>query len=116
MKSEDMEIPTKKSGVIKTPEEASVKTIDLGTSDPSKIAIISTQLSEDQELTLTNFLRDNNDIFAWKPTNVPGVPRELSEHNLELKPGSKLVKQRLRRFALDKKEAIKKEITKMPKF
>jgi hypothetical protein len=39
-----MEIPTKKSGVIKTTKEAPMKTIDLGTGDSSKIVIISTQI------------------------------------------------------------------------
>jgi hypothetical protein len=33
---------------------------------------------------LTNFLRDNTDIFAWSPFNMPGVPRELAEHALEV--------------------------------
>ena len=42
-----------------------------------------------------------------------GVLRELAEHRLDLNPGSKLVKQRLRVFALDKKASIKKEITKL---
>jgi hypothetical protein len=62
---------------------------------------------------LTKFLRDNRDIFAWKPADMPGVPRDLAEHELELNAGSKLVKQRLRCFAPDKKEAIKKELIKL---
>ena len=44
---------------------------------------------------------------------MPGVPRELAEHKLDLNPGSNLVKQRLQRFLPDKKAAIKKEITKL---
>jgi len=44
---------------------------------------------------------------------MPGVLRELAEHKLDLNPGSKLVKQRLRRFSPDKKATIKKEITKL---
>jgi hypothetical protein len=62
---------------------------------------------------LTNFLRDNKDIFAWKPTNMPGVPRELAKHKINVNEGSKPIKQRLRRFSLDKKAAIKKKITKL---
>jgi hypothetical protein len=44
---------------------------------------------------------------------MPGVPRDLARHKLELNAGSKPVKQRLRRFAPDKKEALKKELTKL---
>jgi hypothetical protein len=61
---------------------------------------------------LTNFLRDNKDIFAWKPNNMLGVPRELAKHRIDVNEGSKPVKQRLRRFSPYKKAAIKKEITK----
>jgi hypothetical protein len=44
---------------------------------------------------------------------MPGVPRELAEHRIDVNEGSKSVKQRLRRFSPDKKVAIKKEITKL---
>jgi hypothetical protein len=62
---------------------------------------------------LTNFLRDNKDIFAWKPADTLAVPGELAEHRIDVNEGSKPVKQQLRRFSPDKKEAIKKEITKL---
>jgi hypothetical protein len=42
-----------------------------------------------------------------------GVPRELAEHRIDVNEGSKPINQWLRRFSLDKKEAIKKEITKL---
>jgi hypothetical protein len=44
---------------------------------------------------------------------MPGVPRELAEHRIDVNEGSKLVKQWLRRFSSDKKATIKKEITKL---
>jgi hypothetical protein len=44
---------------------------------------------------------------------MPGVLRELAEHRIDVNEGSKPIKQRLRRFSPDKKEAIKKEITKL---
>jgi hypothetical protein len=44
---------------------------------------------------------------------MPGVPRELTEHRIDVNEGSKPIKQRLRRFSPDKMEAIKKEITKL---
>jgi hypothetical protein len=42
-----------------------------------------------------------------------GVLRELAEHRIDVNEGSKPIKQRLRRFSPNKKEAIKKEITKL---
>jgi hypothetical protein len=44
---------------------------------------------------------------------MPGVPRELAKHRIDINESSKPIKQRLRRFSLDKKEAIKKKITKL---
>ena len=44
---------------------------------------------------------------------MPGVPREVIEHSLNVTEGAKLIKQRLRRFALDRKKAIREEITKL---
>jgi hypothetical protein len=42
-----------------------------------------------------------------------GVPNELAEHIINVNESSKPIKQRLRRFSPDKKEAIKMEITKL---
>jgi hypothetical protein len=53
------------------------------------------------------------DIFAWKPADMPGVHRELIEHELHLDPQAKPVKQRLHHFIQDRKDAIKKEIARL---
>ena len=42
---------------------------------------------------------------------MPGVPRELIKHSLNVSATAKLIKQKLRRFTQDKKEAIRVEIT-----
>jgi hypothetical protein len=44
---------------------------------------------------------------------MPGVPRELIKHALNVHPKAMPKKQRPRRFAHDKHEAIKWEITKL---
>ena len=44
---------------------------------------------------------------------MPGVPKELIKHSLNVDPKATLKKQRLRRFSSDKREAIKKEIAKL---
>ena len=62
---------------------------------------------------LIDFLRANKDIFAWKPLDMAGIPREVMKHNLKIKLGSKLVKQRLRRFDEEKRRAIGEEVQKL---
>ena len=44
---------------------------------------------------------------------MPGILREVTEHTLKIHPGSKLVKQRLRRFDEGKHRAIGEEIAKL---
>ena len=62
---------------------------------------------------LTSFLRTNWDIFVWKPSDMPGIPREEAEHSLDLNEKARPVEQRLRRFAQDRKEAIRVEVTRL---
>jgi hypothetical protein len=44
---------------------------------------------------------------------LPGVPRELDEHSLDVSKTSKPVKQKLCRFAKDPKEVIRVEVLKL---
>ncbi|XP_066320675.1 uncharacterized protein [Miscanthus floridulus] len=66
-----------------------------------------------KEGVLIDFLYANRDIFAWKPLDMPGIPREVIEHALKIRPGSRLVKQCLRRFNKEKRRLIGEEITKL---
>ena len=44
---------------------------------------------------------------------MPGVPKELIEHSLNVNPTATPKKQRLRRFSAKKREAMKKELAKL---
>jgi hypothetical protein len=44
---------------------------------------------------------------------MPGVPRELAEHTLEVNKTARPMKQKLRRFAKDRKQAIEVEDCKL---
>jgi hypothetical protein len=44
---------------------------------------------------------------------MPGIPREVTEHALKIRAGSKPVKQRLRRFDEEKHKVIGEEIHKL---
>src|SRR4051812_48099244 len=89
------------------------KKIALDSSDPIKFVVLGDGLSSKWEGELVEFLRENRDIFAWSPQDMPGVPRELAEHKLHIRPGSKPIKQPLRRFSEDKRRVIGEEIAKL---
>lgn len=44
---------------------------------------------------------------------MPGISREVTEHTLKIRPGSKPVKQHLRHFNKEKYRAIDEEIAKL---
>ena len=44
---------------------------------------------------------------------LPGVPRELIKHSLHVSPTAKPIKQKLRRFTQDKKEATRVELNRL---
>jgi hypothetical protein len=62
---------------------------------------------------LVDFLRANADIFAWSPSDMPGIPREVAENSLDILPHSRAVKQRLRRFDEERRRAIGVELRKL---
>jgi hypothetical protein len=64
-------------------------------------------------VVLVDFLRTNADIFAWSPSDMPGIPREVAEHSLDILPHSRAVQQRLRRFDEERRRAIRVELRKL---
>ena len=62
---------------------------------------------------LIEFILENQDIFAWKPSDMPGVPMELAEHTLNIDPNFKPVKQFLLRFNEERRKAIGEEVARL---
>ena len=78
-----------------------------------KVLTISIDLDPKYEAVLIDFLCTNADMFAWSPSDMPGIAREVAEHCLEIRAGYKPVKQRLRRFDEEKRKIIGEEIHKL---
>jgi hypothetical protein len=64
-------------------------------------------------VVLIDFLRANTDIFAWSPSDMSGILREVVEHSLDILPHSRTVQQRLRRFDEERRRAIGVELRKL---
>jgi hypothetical protein len=107
----DPVLPEAKTSI--QPEDTLSKMISLSMEEPSKVAHIGNNLDPKYELALVKFLLENRDIFAWKPADMPRVPRELIEHELHLDPKAKPIKQQLRHFTQDKKDVIKREVARL---
>ena len=62
---------------------------------------------------LVDFLHASADVFAWSPSDMPGIPRDVAEHSLDIRAGARPVKQPLRRFDEEKRRVIGEEIHKL---
>nr|GFC27289.1 reverse transcriptase domain-containing protein [Tanacetum cinerariifolium] len=49
-----------------------------------QIVMIGSTLSKEGRNKLCHLLQHNLDIFSWKPTDMTGVPRHITEHRLNI--------------------------------
>ncbi len=69
------EPPKKVSKTNKKPKlDGAIKIVPLSSANPDKTVKIGATLNEKLELALITFLRDNADVLAWQPSDMPGVP------------------------------------------
>ena len=81
--------------------------------DPELLAYIGSKLAKDLKGLLTQFLRQNRDIFAWKQADMGGIDPTVITHKLNINPSFKPVKQKSRSFALERQKAINEEVGKL---
>ncbi|GJV12438.1 reverse transcriptase domain-containing protein [Tanacetum coccineum] len=54
---------------------------------PEQTVAIGSTLTEKGRKELCSLLKRNLDIFAWKPADMTGVPRNIAEHRLNIREG-----------------------------
>ncbi|XP_009391097.2 uncharacterized protein LOC103977328 [Musa acuminata AAA Group] len=80
---------------------------------PGQTVKIGTAQLEGNQLQLVEFLKANADVFAWSPKEMLGIDRTVAEHQFNINPEARPVKQRPRRFALDRQKAISEEVDRL---
>ena len=81
--------------------------------DNEHLAYIGSKLAEDLKCLLTQFLRHNKDVFAWRQADMGGIDPTVITHRLNASPSFKLVKQKRRSFASERQKAINEEVSKL---
>ncbi|KAF8670522.1 hypothetical protein HU200_050542 [Digitaria exilis] len=66
-----------------------------------------------KESALIDCLRANIGMFAWVPADMPGIPREVAEHSLDIHQDAKPVRQPTRRCNEFKRKIIIEEVAKL---
>nr|XP_009386119.1 PREDICTED: uncharacterized protein LOC103973313 [Musa acuminata subsp. malaccensis] len=112
--------PKPRPTTVPDPREASVSQMTL---EPPKSLIevplkrgrpvqtirIGTALPEADRLHLVDYLRENADQFAWSPEEMLGIDLEVAQHRLNVDPGERPIRQKLRRFTPDQQRVIRDE-------
>ena len=90
-----------------------MEAIELVQRDEGKKAFIRTQLNEQTRREIAECLQRNSDVFAWTPTDMPGINPEVICHKLNVSPGHKPIKQKKRNFSSERQKAITEEVNKL---
>ncbi|GKE67133.1 hypothetical protein Tco_1521294, partial [Tanacetum coccineum] len=75
--------------------------------------MIGSDLTEKTRSKLCNLLQHSLDIFAWTPTDMKGVPRQIAKHKLNVRKGCQSVRQKKRGQAAERNIAINDEVSKL---
>ncbi|KAM1295020.1 hypothetical protein COP2_015397 [Malus domestica] len=78
-----------------------------------KTAKIGSRLSPTEKEELTTFFRENRDVFAWSPSDMPCIDSDVACHKLHVDPTAKSVIQKRRHFAPERVTIIEVEIDKL---
>ncbi|GJW00078.1 reverse transcriptase domain-containing protein [Tanacetum coccineum] len=80
---------------------------------PEQTIAIGSTLTEKGRKELCSLLKQNLDIFAWKPADMTGVPRNIAEHRLNIREGYSPVRQKKRGQAPKRNKVIQEEVEKL---
>ncbi|GJV38151.1 hypothetical protein Tco_1410628 [Tanacetum coccineum] len=80
---------------------------------PEQTIAIGSTLTEKGRKELCALLRQNLDVFAWRPADMTGVPRHIAEHRLNVREGCLPIRQKKRGQAPERNKAIQEEVEKL---
>ncbi|GJT78003.1 hypothetical protein Tco_1044728 [Tanacetum coccineum] len=80
---------------------------------PEQSIMIGENLSTKGKKAICEVLEANMDVFAWKPTDMTGVPRALAEHKMGIKENTLPVRQKKQGQAPEKSKFIMEKVQKL---
>jgi hypothetical protein len=80
---------------------------------PSRTVMIGIEVRKEEEDKLLQFLRHNQDVFAWSKSDLTGVHRSVIEHALNTDPKIKPKLQRQRPMSDDRVKSAEAVVQKL---
>ena len=89
--------------------ESVEQTKEIDINSEGRITRIGTRLDHDQKGKMTQFLRENSDVFAWSAAEMPGIPPSVIYHSLNINPLVRPIKQKKRKLGPERLSAARQE-------
>ncbi|XP_076932260.1 uncharacterized protein LOC143597732 [Bidens hawaiensis] len=77
---------------------------------PEQTITIGATISETMRILLKQLLIKNANIFAWKPSDKTGVPRDISEHRLRINPTYTPIIQKKRKMGPEQTKTMNEQV------
>ena len=87
--------------------------VALDESRPGRTTRMGTMASQTVRQDLANFLKRNQDIFAWSHEDMPGIDPSVIVHRLHVNPDTPPVRQKKRVVAQEWDKAVAEEVRKL---
>ncbi|XP_072052199.1 uncharacterized protein [Arachis hypogaea] len=83
------------------------------TDDPMKFTFVGTTISKEEKDSLIRFLRENADLFAWTPADMPEIDTSIITHKLAINHEAWPISQKKRNLGAEKRLASLAEVKKL---
>src|ERR1044071_4367079 len=87
--------------------------IVLDPSSPEQTVLVGSDLDDASIDQILTFLRVNRDCFAWSHEDMVGIPPEVMTHKLNVDSSFLPVKQKRRKFAMERNKIVDEEVPKL---
>ena len=77
---------------------------------PEKFTYVSTLLSSEGKEQLQHVVLRNANVFTWSHSDMAGIDLTLASHKLNIITSAKPIRQKIRRFYLDRHQNIQTEV------
>ncbi|XP_020964004.1 uncharacterized protein LOC110265374 [Arachis ipaensis] len=74
-----------------------------------QFTFVNRNLPHELKGPLMEIVRANDDLFAWTPSDMPGLDPEATSHRLAIKPDAKPVAQRRRKISQERAEEVARQ-------
>ncbi|XP_072086573.1 uncharacterized protein [Arachis hypogaea] len=81
--------------------------------DSNKFTYVGTSLNASELQAITTFLQEHADLFAWTPSDMPGIDPHIINHRLAINSSIRPVQQKKRKLGEEKKRASLEETQKL---